>query len=174
MWCGGAAVGEPCCSLPGDVTWVDVIIPAHDPLWCDDVGRAFDWLGDAWAAALSALGVEDPRPHRGPMRRTAWSDLVCFAGVGRGEVIVAGRKVLGISQRRTRSGARFQCAVLHRWDPVALVNALALDPEDRRRAAADLRDVAAGILVPEIAPDGSSGLESAFMRQLRHGQEEIA
>ena len=95
---GGGAV----LLVPGQVTWVDVIIPAHDPLWCDDVGRAFDWLGDVWAAALSTLGVEDPRPHRGPMRRTAWSDLVCFAGVGRGEVIVAGRKVLGISQRRTR------------------------------------------------------------------------
>ena len=28
-----------------------------DPLWRDDVGRAFDWLGDAWASALHLAGV---------------------------------------------------------------------------------------------------------------------
>jgi hypothetical protein len=30
-----------------------------------------------------------------------------------------GAKVVGISQRRTRLGARFQCAVYHAWRPEA-------------------------------------------------------
>jgi hypothetical protein len=41
---------------------------------------------------------------------------VCFAGLAAGEVIVDGAKVVGISQRRTRAGARFQCSVPLRWD----------------------------------------------------------
>ena len=45
------------------------------------------------------------------MACTGWCPLVCFAGVGPGEVLAGGRKLVGISQRRTRAGARFQCAV---------------------------------------------------------------
>ena len=30
---------------PGEVVWVDVVIPAADPLWRVDVGEAFVWLG---------------------------------------------------------------------------------------------------------------------------------
>ncbi|MDQ1414199.1 MAG: lipoate---protein ligase, partial [Acidimicrobiaceae bacterium] len=28
---------------PGQVLWTDVVIPADDPLWTADVGRAFWW-----------------------------------------------------------------------------------------------------------------------------------
>ncbi len=158
---GGGAV----LLVPGDVSWVDLLVPERDPLWDDDVGRAFDWLGDVWVATLASLGVEEPRAHRGSMRRTKWSDLVCFAGLGRGEVTVAGRKVLGISQRRTRAGARFQCALLHRWDPAALVDALALEPTARRRASAALAGVAAGVS-PQKPSNGTDQLESAFLSHL--------
>jgi lipoate-protein ligase A len=58
-------------------------------------------------------------------------------------VTVAGRKVVGISQRRTRRAARFQCAAALAWDPAALV-ALLSPP---RPTAADLADVAAGVPV---------------------------
>ncbi|HEX6785774.1 MAG TPA: hypothetical protein VF076_01140, partial [Acidimicrobiales bacterium] len=57
--------------------------------------------------------------------RTPWSPLVCFSGLGPGEVHAGGRKVVGISQRRTRGWARFQCAAYLRWDPDALVALLA-------------------------------------------------
>lgn len=95
---GGGAVHL----VPGAVTWVDVVIPATDPRWEADLGRSFAWLGAAWAEVLVGLGVEHVAVHEGPMRRTAWSDLVCFAGLGPGEVTVAGRKAVGLSQRRTR------------------------------------------------------------------------
>ena len=156
---GGGAV----LLTPGEVTWVDVIIPAHDPLWHDDVGRAFDWLGEAWVATLTALGVGEPRAHEGAMVRTRWSDLVCFAGLGRGEVTVGGRKVVGISQRRTRHGARFQCAVLHVWNPAALLDVLRLTPTERQRAGDDVSIAAAGIGMPS---DGAERLQAAFLRQL--------
>ena len=55
---------------------------------------------------------------------------------GPGEVTVAGRKVVGITQRRTRAAARFQCAALGRWDPDG--DRAAARPAAGRRAA-DLR-----------------------------------
>ena len=118
---GGGAVYV----APGGTLWVDVVVPRGDDLWDDDVGRATHWLGDAWAAAIGDRALV----HRGPMVRNEWSDLVCFAGLGPGEVTVDGRKVVGISQRRTRQAARFQCVAYERWDPQPLVDLLQLDAE---------------------------------------------
>ena len=64
-WSGAAAAGERCSSSRVEFLWVDVIVPAGDPLWDDDVGRAACWLGDAWAAALAACGVAGAEAHRG-------------------------------------------------------------------------------------------------------------
>lgn len=128
---GGAVLVEP-----GDVLWVDVVVPRGDALWDDDVGRAFHWLGDAWAAAIA-----DRRAvaHRGPLVTTRWSRAVCFAGLGPGEVTVGDRKVVGMSQRRTRDGALFQCAALLAWRPGPLAERLGLPVDafaDLERAAA--------------------------------------
>jgi lipoate-protein ligase A len=98
---------------PGGALWVDVVVPRDDELWDDDVGRATYWLGQAWAEAIGS----GARVHRSAMVRTAWSDLVCFAGLGPGEVTIAGEKVVGISQRRTRDAARFQCVAYEEWNP---------------------------------------------------------
>lgn len=137
---GGGAV----LVVPGDVLWVDVLVPAGDPLWDDDVGRAFGWLGEAWSAALGSLGVATT-VHRGAMTRSPWSDAVCFAGLGPGELLnAAGQKVVGMAQRRTRSVERFQCAALGRWDASALVGPLGLPPT----AVPELELVAAGVGVP--------------------------
>lgn len=137
---GGGAV----LVVPGEVLWVDVLVPAGDPLWNDDVGRAFGWLGDVWAAALGSLGVETT-VHSGALVRSAWSDQVCFAGVGPGEVLnAAGHKVVGMAQRRTRWVARFQCAALGRWDAPAVVAALGLPAA----AAPELEPLASGVELP--------------------------
>jgi lipoate-protein ligase A len=122
---GGGAV----LVVPGDLLWVDVIVPSGDDLWDDDVGRAAHWLGAVWCAALVDLGVTG-EVHTGGLVRAPWSDQVCFAGLGPGEVTVAGRKVVGISQRRTRAAARFQCAALARWDAAALADLLVDVPAD--------------------------------------------
>jgi len=139
---GGAAV----LVGPEDVLWVDVVVGSSDPLWCRDVGRAAWWLGEAWAAALSSAGLESPSVWKGPLVRSEWSGAACFGGLGAGEVTLGdGRKVVGISQRRTRAGALFQCACLLRWDPGALVELLDINDESRSRAHAVLLGRAAGI-----------------------------
>jgi lipoate-protein ligase A len=146
---GGGAV----LVVPGDVLWVDVILPAGDPVWHDDVGRASHWLGAVWADALAEVGVRGD-VHTGPLVRSEWSPKVCFAGLGPGEVTRGGRKVVGISQRRTRSAARFQCAALARWDPGALADVLVDVPADA------IADVATGVGVP------LDDLAAAFLRHL--------
>lgn len=114
---------------PDECVWIDVLVPRGDPLWHDDIGRATWWLGDAWALALAAVGVGGCRAHRGGMVPSVWSRVVCFAGLGPGEVVDAnGAKVVGISQRRTRAMARFQCAVPLRWDPTRLSGLLTARP----------------------------------------------
>lgn len=135
---GGGAV----LLRPGETVWVDVVVPAADALWSDDVGRAFWWLGEVWAAAL---GLGPDAVHRGPLVSSRWSRAVCFAGVGPGEVVAgagAGAgKVVGIAARRTRGWALFQCAVPLAWDPSAYVRLLGLPPE----AGADLAGAAAPV-----------------------------
>jgi len=122
---------------PGDPLWVDVVVPRDDPKWDDDVGRAFWWLGEVWAEALGA----DAEVHRGGLCTTQWSRQVCFAGLGPGEVTIGGRKAVGISQRRTRDGALFQCAVHRRWEPGRLVQCLGLPPQ----ALDEIADAAVGV-----------------------------
>lgn len=125
---GGGAV----LLAPGDPLWIDVVVPRGDRLWEDDVGRAFWWLGDVWARLLGG------DVHRGGLVCTRWSRQVCFGGMGPGEVAVGGRKAVGISQRRTRDGALFQCAVHRVWDPRLVVAHLGLPAEavDELAAAA--------------------------------------
>jgi lipoate-protein ligase A len=92
-------------------TWLDVLIGRRDRLWDDDVGKAFAWVGQVWQRALAALGV-DCSVHSGRLQNREAGRVVCFAGIGPGEIIDAeGIKVLGLSQRRTRDVARFQCLV---------------------------------------------------------------
>jgi lipoate---protein ligase len=131
----------------GRSLWLDVLLPRSDPLWSDDVGLAFHWLGDVWAGALAGLGVP-AEVHRGGLTNTAWGSLVCFGSIGPGEVVIDGRKVVGMSQRRTRAGARFQCLVHDTWQPEELLELLVLDRDERRAAAAELADRAAGPGVP--------------------------
>lgn len=139
---GGGAV----LLVPGEAVWLDVVVPRGDELWDDDVGRAFHWLGRAWAGALADLGI-DAEVHTGGLACTPWSRLVCFGGLGPGEVTVGGRKAVGLAQRRTRGAARFQCALLRRWSAAEVVALLALDAPDRSAAVHDLEPLAVGVEV---------------------------
>ncbi len=122
---GGGLVGLD----PDNDLWVDVLIPPTSRLWSEDVGKAFIWLGEVWAATLLETwnGNDPVKVHRGPLLDRQAGRLVCFAGLGPGEVTVGGRKVVGLSQRRTRQGARFQCAMTWAWNPVELSRFLDAD-----------------------------------------------
>lgn len=137
---GGAVLVEP-----DSVVWVDVFVPVGHPLWEADVGRAFWWLGDAWAAALRDLGLPEPFVHRGALVATPWSGLVCFAGLGPGEVTggAGGGKVVGIAQRRTREGSLFQCALARSWSPERMLRLFELPLERFERGLSELEQAVA-------------------------------
>ena len=127
---------------PEHSRWVDLVVPRNHPRWSDDVGTAFHWIGAAWSDAVKAAtpddGAHPVRAHHGGLEKNRWSSLVCFAGLGPGEVTVGTRKVVGISQRRTRHWARFQCLVV---------------------ADADLA-LLGSLLAPAVLPGSRSELES--------------
>ena len=133
---------------PADLLWVDIVVPRGDPLWHPDVGRAFDWVGRLWRSTLAGCGIS-AEVYEGRYEPGSWGSLVCFAGHGPGEVFVEGQKVLGLSQRRSAAGARFQCGLLRRWDPGALADVLALPAERREALENDLAACAAGLVLPE-------------------------
>ena len=140
---GAVLVGD------GTATWLDLVIPRSSPLWHDDVGVAMHWVGDTWAGALDALGMS-VSVHRGPLRHSEWSRTVCFAGLGPGEVVDGeGRKVVGVSQRRTRAGARFQSVAYHRGAIERIVDVLDLGD---RTAEVGL-ELAATTARAEVEPD---------------------
>ncbi len=146
---------------PGQVIWVDLLIRSDDPLWDGDVARAAWWVGDAWAAALGSVGMGPPEVWKQPMRKGRWSAQVCFAGIGPGEVLIGGKKVVGVSQRRTRAAALFQTAVLIQWDPWAILRLLRMDRASAAGALADLSAVAVG-----VGPEQAGPLLTAFVDTL--------
>ena len=139
---GGAVWLHPEHSL-----WIDVTIGRDDPLWDDDVSRSGQWLGDVLAGVCGTEGTE---VHRGPMFSSPFSRSLCFAGLAPGEVTVAGAKVFGVSQRRSRDGARFQCVAYRSWLPGLFAGAFA-DPATR--------DAAGLLSVHEVDLDGPTLLE---------------
>jgi lipoate-protein ligase A len=142
---GGAVLVEP-----GAQVWADVWVPVGDPRWHPDVSRSFHWLGELWCAALARCGVAADW-HRGPATGGALARVACFAGLGPGEVTVAGRKVVGLSQRRTRAWSLLQCVALLRWDPARLGRALAID--------------AAGLAAGAV-PVAAADLEAALLAEI--------
>ena len=165
---GGGAV----LVTPGDPVWVDVWVPAGDPLWSADVTRAFGWLGRVWAAALTDLGLTGVSVQGdGPGACTRWSSLVCFGGIGAGEVSVDGRKVVGLAQRRTRLGAWFHGACVLVWEPGPLLGALALGGAERAAAAAGLSGAVTGVadaaaLQGRVPPPPAGAVVAAVVRRL--------
>jgi len=153
---GGGAV----FLAPGRSLWLDVLLPRGDSRWLDDISLSGHWLGERWRESLKRFGV-DADVYRSGLERTEWGRLVCFAALGPGEVTIAGRKAVGIAQRRTRAGARFQCLVLADWNPRDVLDLLAMDNTERERAAAELSGVATGAGVPLDA------LEHEFLTLIR-------
>lgn len=144
--------------------WVDVFVPATDDLFDSDVVRSFHWLGESFAAALdalvsTALGADGAarigriEVHRGGLERDGWVGRVCFAGVGAGEVTAGGRKVVGISQRRDRSGAWFQAVALLEPDQEVLADLLDLPEAGRAEAHALLARAGMALGAGALRPD---------------------
>lgn len=143
--------GSSVVVAPEAQTWVDVWIPRGHDLWLDDVVAAALPIGDAWARVMADLGFAGPAVHRGGLVPTRWSHLVCFAGQGPGEVLTEdGRKLVGLSQRRTREWMRVQTMVHRRWDPTLALTGLAMTQHDRGVAHDELRAAVASTPEPAV------------------------
>ena len=108
---------------PEDSVWIDITIGRDDVLWTDDVTSSMLWVGEVFVDALKPwvqATVFREKFDSGTFGRT-----VCFGSASPGEVFVESSKLVGISQRRTRDGARFQCVMYRRWNPSDWSKALA-------------------------------------------------
>lgn len=142
---GGAVLIEP-----GNVVWIDLVLP-HG-VAPDDVRGSMEWAGEIWWRALASLLPGEPAAvHHGALVDTVWSGLVCFAGVGPGEVLVGGRKLVGLSQRRTRHGVRIQGTAYRRAPGVDLASLFAGPiPAGRPAESAYLGEVDPSAVVGEV------------------------
>jgi lipoate---protein ligase len=164
---GGGAVWV----APQEQVWLDVWLPRDDPLAATpDVVRSSVWVGERCAAALAALGLEDLTVHRGPWQPGPWGRLVCFGGLGPGEVGCGGRKVLGLAQRRSREGRWFQLMVPTVWDPARWSPLLRAGPAGSAPGAGTVgSDALTAALAPLVAPallDGRA-VQGALVAALR-------
>jgi lipoate-protein ligase A len=146
---GGAVYLEP-----GGYLWVDAWIPRDDVLWAHDVSVAAEWVGQWWVEAFGATGVGNGvgavssgglSVHTGRSEPGTLGDLVCFAGRGPGEVFFEDRKIVGLSQWRSREGALFSSCAYLEWDPEPLLDLLSFDDAARAELGLELRDVAVGV-----------------------------
>ena len=107
---GGAVFVHPTQSV-----WIDITIPKDDPLFVDDVTSSMLWLGDVFVEALNPW--VQATTYRDAFAAGVDGRSVCFASASPGEVFVGQSKLVGISQRRGRDGARLQCVLYRSWNP---------------------------------------------------------
>jgi lipoate-protein ligase A len=144
---GGGAVYV----APDESVWMDITISREDPLWQDDVSASMLWLGDVFVQALQPWVHSET--FRGTFHNGHIGRAVCFASAAPGEVFVGDNKLVGISQRRNREGARFQCVVYRQWNPLVWSSLLAsVDVQEHVRnmrvatIAAPARDIADAVM----------------------------
>ncbi len=147
---GGAVFLEP-----GNHLWIDAWIPREDPLWQRDVLVAAAWVADWWRSALARSGVDGLDAHAGRSEPGELGDLICFAGRGPGEVFSSGRKVVGLSQWRSREGSLFSSCAFTVWDPAAMVGLLDVDETGHARLVRELCSVAIGLSDLTDEPGGA-------------------
>ena len=138
---------------------VDVAVPAGDPLAIADVAESYRWLGEAWVAALAAIGVAARTVAVEEVRaideeRKAAARSACYAGLSPYEVVATdGRKLVGLAQRRRRGAVLYQCSVAVHGAP-ARVRAL-LRPVPGLDAAlagtASLEELGVRVTAAEVA-----------------------
>ena len=151
---------------PSDTVWIDITISRDDPLWKDDVAQSMLWLGEFFVEALSPW--VQANVYRDSFSTGVDGRVVCFSSSSPGEVFVGTNKLVGISQRRGREGARFQCVLYRHWRPGEWSQIFA--SSDVRSRVADIPvatlDIPAQTLVNAVSQQlsGHGGEESGGLR----------
>jgi len=159
---GGGAV-----LLREDDCWFEMWLPASSAVAGDDVRATACVVGEWWRRALGSLGVEG-EVHRSGLVDGELGAIACFAGLGPGEISVGGRKMLGLSQWRSREGVLVSAIVPAR-PPGDLFDYLApgAPPMPALRAAASLE-----LIAPSLSADALAASLLAVLRDAVPGLEE--
>lgn len=158
---GGAVVIDP-----ESVVWADFFVPADDPLHLRDLRRGSVWVGELWVEALVSLGSARDLllVHDAPMISTPWSTICCFAGLGPGEVTIDKRKIIGLSQRRTREGAWYFTLMYNKMDFTRDAHLLCATENEEAGLAAVLQNSVAtlGVSIDRVEGALIEALESRY------------
>lgn len=112
---GGAVLAGP---------WLlgaSVILPPGHPLVVPNIAESFRWFGQVHADWLKGIGIEARCVSSAEVkidRSLAWA---CFGNFSHWEVEADGRKIVGLSQARTRNGVLLTSAILVGPPPWALL-----------------------------------------------------
>ena len=136
---------------PTESVWIDITIPRDDSLFVDDVSASMLWLGDVFCEALSPWVQAET--YRGEFTTGTYGRSVCFASTSPGEVFVGNHKLVGISQRRGRDGARLQCVLYRSWSPEAWVSSL---------TATDIREQISSLSVATVSAEAADIVSAVF------------
>lgn len=104
---GGGAVWV----CPDNYVWIDIFLPRGDLLISNEISTSFFWLGTVLVQVLTKVGLKQVQMHKGRFVKTPWSSAICFSSKSPGEIFLGDKKVVGISQRRTREGVLFQVGI---------------------------------------------------------------
>jgi lipoate-protein ligase A len=125
---------------PG-VLGLDVALPVGHRLALSDVVEAYRWIGEVWAQTMQSLGVpartvsiaeaRDARPGDSAVELAV--RMACFGTLSPYEVVVDGKKLVGLSQVRRRDCVLWQSGVHRHFDREGLAAILASDHLDRVR-----------------------------------------
>jgi lipoate-protein ligase A len=127
---------------------LDVALPPRHPLLRDDVVASYRWVGEVWVQTLDLLGVsghlvsiEEARAQSRLRQPTETIlRIACFGSISPYEVLVNGRKLVGLSQVRRAGRVLFQSGIHLRFEANDLTKLLSIP--DRALAARQLQEVA--------------------------------
>lgn len=130
---------------------LDVALPPGHPLVLSDVVESYRWIGEVWVQALSLLGVagrlvciEAARAQPRPSREVqSILRLACFGSLSPYEVVVDGRKLVGLSQVRRAGRTLLQCGIYLSFEATTLSRLLLV--AERSAAIRDLEEAAIGL-----------------------------
>ena len=160
----------------GPVLWdagllaLDVALPRGHPLAPADVVEGYRWLGEAVACALAGLGVPGVETvavaaAREAARSPHPASGACYGGLSPHEVLVEGRKAVGLSQARRRQGTLLQAGILMSLDAERLARLLGDPPgfaDALRATAGGLDEVVPGIGELDVVAAVDARLEAAL------------
>ncbi len=156
---------------------LDIALPRVHRLHLGDVTESYRWLGAVWVATLGLLGlcarhIPIPEARADLQALDPTTRLACFGGRSPYEVLVAERKLVGLSQIRRRYGALLQAGLYTSWVPGDLARLLALPAPEQALLTEQLTARVASLAELLPAPPDPPTIIAAFAHAL-HAREGV-